>query len=159
MRDASSGNCSAKTSGQLAATSAHSTGLSSTKIKLSNPTPSSLANDFKFSDLASQLRRTAAKSDSRSGISVLSEKTARTSASLFLLQRHKSIPLSRWRRINSWSCLRAESNSMQLGPSSPQTPDQRVLSQSRAMTLKGEELRAWNLRAIAVASDVKKTGV
>lgn len=44
-------------------------------------------------------------------------------------------------------------------PSSPQTPLQRVLSQSRTSTLYGGQTSAWTVRTTAVPSTVQAAGV
>ena len=58
-----------------------------------------------------------------------------TSASLFLLHRHSSIPASYCFTSSSCSCRCVAVNSTPLAPSSPHTPFHSVLSQSSAITL------------------------
>ena len=82
------------TSGQPARTSAHSTGLSSRKTKLSSPRLSRAASVRRFCDFGCQLIMAATTCSRRRPKSGRVSNTRQTSASSFLLHRHTSTPLS-----------------------------------------------------------------
>ena len=142
----------AATPGQSASTSAHSRRSSSIKTTLSSPTPSSPAIAVRLADFASHPMRHADKCSGRSGMSGWAAIVSNTSVSLFLLASESNIPASRCAKANSCSARRPGSTTTPDGPSSPQTPRHKVLSQSSARTLNGGVRRAWTRRAIQVPS-------
>ena len=151
---ASLGSSRVNTSAQRARTSAHSTGLLSMKMKLSNASPNSCDSDRILSDLLRQLMRHVAMWSRFKIMSFLSSNTASTSDSLFLLQRQTNIPCRLWLTMNSCRACLSLSIRIPCGPSSPQIPSHKVPSQSRRMTLCGGDRSLWTLRATMVPSAV-----
>ena len=142
-----------------ARTSAHSTGLSSRKMKLSSPRFSSCASERIFCDLACQLIRQETRWLRFRSMSGRWSKTSSTSGSSFLLQRQSRNPLPARSTMNRCNPIKSGGIAMPETPSSPTTPFHRVLSQSRTMTLCGGLSRVWTLRATIVPSAAKNWGV
>ena len=135
------GSRSVKTSGQPDRTSAHSTGLSSRKIKLSSPRLSSCASARIFCDLGCQLIRQETRCSRFRTMSGRRSKTSSTSGSSFLLHRQSRNPWPASSTMNRCKAIQAGGIVIPATPSSPTTPFHRVLSQSRTTTLCGGLMR------------------
>ena len=155
----STGSRSVRTSGQAERTSAHSTGLSSRKMKLSSPRFSSRASERMFSDFGCQLTRQETRCSRFRIMSGRRSKTSSTSASTFLLHRQIRNPWPARSAMNCWRPCQGGGMAMPSTPSSPTTPFQSVLSQSRTTTLWGGASIAWMRRASSVPIAAKNAGV